>query len=119
MPHFSRHGAYYSASLITGPRSVLLRLRFTDVDIAVPAVTLLAADTRYGNATEREVAQTIQRAVDEANDTFGSSFVVAEVQYQSDNDVRCSLMGRAAFRIVKQLVEAGEGGFAAPPGDAC
>lgn len=90
---------------------MLLRLRFTNVNAHLPIVTLLAPDKRYGNASDHEVAEAIQRAVDEANERFGSSFVVAEVQYQSDNDPKCALLGRAAYVIIRRLVEAGEHGF--------
>lgn len=111
MPHFSRHGGFYSASLVTGPSSVLLRLRFAAGKSVLPAVTLLAADARYGNASDDEVAELIQQAVDEANKRFGSSFVVAEIQYQSDNDAKCLLIRRAAYVIVRRLVEGGDLGF--------
>ena len=111
MPHFSRHDDFYCASLVTGPSSTLVRLRFVDDHVGPPAVTRLAFDQCDGNFPVADVAAAVSTAVEQANAKFKVAFRVAAIQYQSDNDPKCHLAGRAAYLIVARLVSAGAANF--------
>ena len=111
MPSFSRHNVCYCSSLITGPSSALLRLRFSDDHDGSMRVFLLAPDEHFGNAPEADVVATVNEAVREANEACGSDYRVAEIHYQTDNDRECRPIGRAAYSIVKRLEDVGEDAF--------
>jgi len=115
MPSFSRHNDFFGASVITGPRSALVRLRFADDQDGPPTVTMLAADERYGNPSDAEVAASVSSAIDRAKARFGASYRAAAIQYQCDNDLLCHLIGRAAYLVVARLVEVGEDNFVGTP----
>ena len=100
MPSFSRHDDFFGASLITGPSSAQVRLRFADDHDGPPAVTVLAPDKHFGNPSDAEVAASVSSAVDQANARFGVLYRAAAIQYQSDNDAKCRLIERAAYLIV-------------------
>ena len=111
MPSFSRHNNFFGASLITGPSSALVRLRFADDHDGPPAVMVIASDAHFGNPPDAKVAASVSSAVDRANARFGVSYRAAEIQYQSDNDAMCHLIGRAAYLIVARLVDVGVDNF--------
>ncbi|MEL6107329.1 MAG: hypothetical protein AAFU85_14920 [Planctomycetota bacterium] len=111
MPSFSRSGEFYGASLITGPSSTLVRVRFCPDHSGPPSVTVLAPDCRYGNPADADVAASVAAAVMQANEKFGTALIPAEVAYQSDNDGMCHLIRRCAYTIVRRIAEVGEEGF--------
>jgi len=111
MPSFSRSGEFYGASLITGPSSALVRVRFAPNHDGPPVVTVLAADDRYGNPPDADVASNVAAAVQQANDKFGTSLIPAEIAYQCDNDGMCHLIRRCAYIIVRRIAEVGDGEF--------
>ncbi|MFT5324719.1 MAG: hypothetical protein ACI8P0_002583 [Planctomycetaceae bacterium] len=112
MASFSRSGDLYGVSLITGPSSALVRLRFSDNHGSLPSVVVLGPDERYGNPTDAHVASTVADAVQQANDNCGTEFVVTEVHYKCDNDCKCALIRRAAYIIVRRRVEVADADFA-------
>ena len=111
MASFVRIGDFFGASLITGPSSAFVQLRFSPEHVGPPVVVLLASDTRFGDAPSDLVARAVESAVAEANSAFGSDHRVAEVRYQSDNDGLCSLVRSASYRIVHRLAEDGPDAF--------
>ena len=114
MPHFSRHDEFYCASLVTGPSSTLVRLRFAGYDDDhddPPTVTRLAPVQSDGNLSDADVVAAVLSAVEQANAKFKVAFRVAGIQYESDNDPKCHLAGRAAYLIVARLVSAGAANF--------
>ena len=104
MPSFSRHGEFFVAVLITGPSSVMVRLRLTDVDDSLMEVRPLAPDLRFGNPDESSVRDAVLGGVASANTINATSYKVAEIQYQCDNDGKCALIRRAAYCIVERLI---------------
>jgi hypothetical protein len=111
MPSFSRHNNFFGASVITGPRSALVRLRFADDHDGPPAVTILAPNKCFGNPSDADVAASVSSAVDRANVKFNVSYRTAAIQYHADNDVKCHLIERAAYLVVARFVEVGEDDF--------
>lgn len=111
MPSFSRIGEFFGAYMDTGRCAVYVHLRFSSDHLGPPAIVLLALDTRFEDAPADLVAKTVESAVAEANDIFGSDFRVAEVQYRSDNDGLCRLVGRACYKIVQRLATDGPNSF--------
>ena len=49
MPSFARHDGLYGALIITGPRSVLLRLAFGPERVESPVLAILRPDARFGD----------------------------------------------------------------------
>lgn len=115
MPSFSRHSDFFGASVITGPRSALVRLRFVDDHDGPPALTILDSDERHCKASDAEVAASVSFAIDRANAKFGVSYRADVIQYQCDNDLRCHLVGQAAYLVVARLAEVGEDNFVGTP----
>lgn len=111
MPSFSRSGEFYGASLITGPRSALVRVRFSPDHVGPPAVAVLAPDARFGNPPDADVASNVVAAVQQANDKFGTSLIPADIAYQCDNDGLCHLIRRCAYIIVRRIAEVGDDDF--------
>ena len=73
MPSFTRSGEFYGASLITGPSSALVRIRFSDDQTGPPTVTLLAPDDRFGNPSNTDVAANVAAAVEAGIDVIDAS----------------------------------------------
>ena len=111
MPSFTRTGDFYGASLITGPRSALVRIRFSPDHVGLPPVTVLAPDARFGNPPERDVASSITESVQQANEKFGTKLIPAEIAYQCDNDRLCHLIRRCAYVIVRRIAAVGDDDF--------
>ena len=112
MPSFSRHGDFFVASLITGPSSAMVRVRFTDADQPMIDVKTLAPDIRFGNPDESCVRDAVIDGVACANSMHSTSYKVAEIEYACDNDGKCALIRRAAFDIVERLATVTDVGFA-------
>ncbi len=108
MPSFKRSGEFYEASLITGPSSALVRIRFSHDHDGLPAVTMLAPDARYCNPPDSDVASNVFDAVKQANNKFGTELVPAEIVYHCDNDGHCHLIRRCAYIIVQRLADVGD-----------
>jgi hypothetical protein len=112
MPSFARHGDYFVAPLITGPSSAMVRIRFTEFDDDVSICVLpLGDDMRFGNPDASSVRNAILEGVSSANANCGTSYKVAEIHYQCDNDGRCALMRRAAYCIVDRLAKLSDSNF--------
>ena len=111
MPSFTRSGEFYGASLVTGPSSALVRVRFSADQVGPPVVTVLAPDGRYGNPSDDDVASNVVAAVQQANDRFGASLIPTEISYQCDNDGLCHLIRRCAYIIVRRIAEVGDDEF--------
>ncbi|QEG24835.1 hypothetical protein [Mariniblastus fucicola] len=111
MPSFSRSGEFYGASLITGPSSALVRVRFSPEHVGPPIVNVLAADARFGNPPDRDVASAVADAVQQANGDFDTRLIPAEIAYQCDNDGLCYLIRRCAYIIVRRIAEVGDDEF--------
>ena len=111
MPSFTRSGEFYGASLITGPRSAVVRVRFCPDHSGPPTVNVLGIDERYGNPTNDDVASNVADAVRTANQKFSTSLLPAEIAYQCDNDGLCHLIRRCAYIIVQRIAEVGDDDF--------
>jgi len=111
MPSFARHDGLYGAVIITGPRSVLLRLAFGPERVESPVLAILRPDARFGDPVSDVVQAAVLAGVAEANAALGTDLHPQRVEYSVDNDGECILLRRAAFAIVARLAERGEGGY--------
>ena len=111
MPSFTRSGEFFGVSLITGPCSALVRIRFCPDHSGPPTVNVLAPDERHGNPAVEDVASSVADAVQQANEKFGTSLIPAEITFQCDNDRRCHLIRRCAYVIVRRIAEVGDDDF--------
>lgn len=113
MPSFTRH-VFYASSLVTGPSSAVVRIRFSKTDDGAPLVSFLRHASPSARLDDDVVAAAVTSAVRQANEECGTDYAVAEIQYSADNDGKCHLISRAAYLVVKRLVEAGEDGYPDP-----
>jgi len=111
MPSFAQSDGLYGARIITGPRSVFLRLALGPEPVESPAVTVLRPDTRFGDPVPDVVRAAILAGAVEANAALGTALHPQRVEYAMDNDGEATLLRQAAFGIVARLAERGEGGY--------
>lgn len=111
MPSFSRFGVFYCVSLVTGPFSALLRVKFCPDHEGPPIVDILTPDIGQGNPSDDEVASSVVDAVRRANIEFGAALIPGKIAYQCDNH-GSYLIRRCAYIIVRRIVEYGDDGFA-------
>jgi hypothetical protein len=106
---FSKRDGLYGVQIITGPRSVLLRLELLDERIEDFEVAALATDGLYRDPPPEVVRARVLEGIDEANREFGTAFHpwLARYAVEDFND-QCVMLRRAAYAIVQRLAERGE-----------
>ena len=111
MPSFSRRGNLFGTMLITGPRSVLLRLEIGPEPNEHPEVLVLAPDERFGDPDPEIVRAAVLDGAARANNALGTALHPQRIEYQMDNDRLATLLWRAAKEIVTRLAERGPSGY--------
>lgn len=102
---FIHDGVFHKVARITGPTHNLLALQFAQESYAeCPAVDVLRSGSKSrlnADAVIREVVT----GVDEANDTFGTKFRVAMIQFIDDDSPPYSIYRLLAFSLVERLAK--------------
>lgn len=112
MPSFARRDGLYGVRIITGPRSVLLRLGLLEERIEDFGVAAYTAGGPPRDPTPDVVRTRVLEGTDEANSEFGTSYHPRLARYAiEDYNGECYLLRRAAYCIVARLAQAGESGY--------
>jgi hypothetical protein len=111
MPSFARRNGLYGTQIITGPRSVLLRLALGPERVEFPVLVVLRPDARFGDPVPEAVRTAVLAGAAEANAALGTALHPQRLEYAADNDGQCTLLRRAALAIVTRLAERGEEGY--------
>ena len=112
MPSFGKRDGLYGVQIITGPRSVLLRLKLLPERIEDFEVAAYAPDGLYRNPGPATVRARVLEGTDEANQQYGTSFHPWLARYAvEDFRDECPMLRRAAFSIIERLALFGEGGY--------
>lgn len=112
MPSFRRDDSRFGVSIITGPRSVLLRLELLDERIEDFELIAISTVGLYRDPMPEVVRSRVLEGTDEANREFGTRFHPWAARYAvEDYTDDCYLLRRAAHAIVQRLAERGEAGY--------
>jgi hypothetical protein len=112
VPSFARLDGLYGVQIITGPRSVLLRLELLDERIEDFEVAAYMTEILYRDPPPGVVRARVLEGTDEANREFGTSFHPWLARYAiEDYSDECFLLRRAAYSIVARLAQTGESGY--------
>jgi hypothetical protein len=112
VPSFGKRDGLYGVQIITGPRSVLLRLELLDERIEDFEVAAYTTEGLYRDPTPDVVRTRVFEGTDEANSEFGTSYHPWLARYAVDdyND-ECFILRRAAYCIVARPAQVGESGY--------
>ena len=114
MARYAKLDGFYGVTIITGPRSVHLKLDLRGDRTSVPEVVPLSTEFPYRNPDAATVRARVLEGTDEANKEFGTSYHPWVVRYAvEDFNEHCCLLRRAAQYIVQRLAEKGESGYEA------
>lgn len=112
MPSFSKRDGLFGVQIITGPRSVLLRLEVLDERCNEFEVIALEKNWLYSNPPPDVVRSRVLEGTDEANLQFGTAFHPWLARYAvEDYNDQCIMLRRAAYAIVQRLAERGEAAY--------
>jgi hypothetical protein len=112
MPSFSKRDGLYGVQIITGPRSVLLRLELLDERIDDFEVAAYTTEGLHRDPTPDVVRSRVFEGTDEANSEFGTSYHPRLARYAvEDYNDECFLLRMAAYCIVARLAQVGESGY--------
>lgn len=114
MPSFSKYDGVYGVTIITGPRSVLLRLELGDergdeIEVEVEAYPA-NPPLGYRDPPLAIVRARLFEGINAANRKYGTSFHVRQAKYHVDdcND-EYFMLRWAAFAIIERLATHGSG----------
>jgi hypothetical protein len=109
---FGKRDGLYGVQIITGPRSVLLRLELLDERTEDFEVAAYTTEGPYRDPTPDVVRARVLEGTDEANREFGTSFHPWLARYSiEDYSDESFLLRRAAYSIVARLARLGESGY--------
>jgi hypothetical protein len=109
---FGKRDGLYGVQIITGPRSVLLRLELLDERIDDFEVAAYTTGGLYRDPPPDVVRTRVLEGTDDANREFATSFHPWLARYAvEDYGDECFLLRRAAYSIVARLAEVGESGY--------
>ena len=112
MSSFAKRDGLFGVQIITGPRSVLLRLELLDERIEDFEVSAYSTEGLYRDPPPDVVRVRVLEGTDEANRGFGTSFHPWLARYSvEDYSDECFLLRRAAYSIVARLAQAGESAY--------
>jgi hypothetical protein len=112
VPSFSKRDGMYGVQIVTGPRSVLLRLELLEERVEDFEVIALATDGLYRDPPREVVRARVLEGTDEANRTFRMALHPWLARYAvEDFNEQCVMLRLAAYAIVRRLAERGEAGY--------
>ena len=113
--HFIKLGDYFAASMITGPKHNLLKIR-----LAASATELLQVhclppqgQCKHEPLDEKAIVAAIQEGVAEANKELGANYAVSEIAYVQNDTKPEVVYGFMALSILRHLHS--NGAFIEPP----
>jgi hypothetical protein len=113
---FTKHDGLFGVSIITGPRSVLLRLVLLEERIRDFEVAALRAEGLYRDPPPDVVRARVLEGTDAANREFGTRFHPWLARYAvEDYNDDCFILRTASYAIVQRLSEHGESGYEGMP----
>lgn len=102
---FIHDGVFHKVARITGPSHNLLGLEFVhEAQEKLPTVALLREQATSGLNGDAVVGE-VMAGIDEANQTFGTKFRVAAIQYAEDDTPPESTYRLLAFSLVERLAK--------------
>lgn len=109
MTEVFKRGHYFCVQYITGPQILRLMLDLQSERVADPFVTALSVCEMYGQPEDTVVRSAVLKGSDEANAEFGTNWHPLEIKYSYSgyDNLRCSLMSRGAYDIIKALSQHG------------
>jgi hypothetical protein len=112
MPAFHKKEDLYGVQIITGPQSVLLRLRLGSERVADFDAAAYSTEGLYRNVPEATGRARVLEGTDAANREHGTSFHPLWARYtvEAFND-ECAILCLAAFAIVERLATCGDEGY--------
>jgi hypothetical protein len=118
VPSFTKtDSGLYCVEIITGARSVYLRLELQGERTQLPQVRPLVPGGLYRSADVETVRARVLEGTDEANREFGTAFHPSVIRYAvEDFHAECPMLRWAARAIVGRLAQLGESGYVAPWG---
>lgn len=112
MTSFGKRDGLYGVQIITGPRSVLLRLELLSERIEDFDAQAYSTEGHYRDPPLLTVRARILEGTDEANRKYGTSFHPWLARYTvEDYNAECPILRRAAFAIIERLAARGDAGF--------
>ena len=112
MTSFGKRDGLDGVQIITGPRSVLLRMELLDERIEDLEVSAYSTEGLYRDPYPDVVRARVLEGTHEANREFGTSFHPWLARYAiEDYSEECFLLRRAAYTIVARLAQVGESGY--------
>ncbi len=107
---FSRRGAYFQASRVTGPRHNFLsvELSFNADDKQPQTEALPGSCGGHGELNPAEIVRSVLEGLDLANQKYMANYSVCRIQYQASDSLPEIVYGFVMFKIVERLANGGE-----------
>ncbi len=107
---FSRRGACYQASRVTGPRHNFLSVELSfNADDKKPEIEALPGFCDgHGEVDPAEIVRSVLEGLHLANQKYATNYSVSRIQYRANDSVPESVYGVMIFRIVERLAHGGE-----------
>jgi tRNA G37 N-methylase Trm5 len=114
MPQYVKSGDSYRISYITGPKHILLGLILAEESASDVAITSLGTTgtCNHGTLNLERIKDRVIEGVAKANESFGTTFKVKEIEYVENDTPDYNLYAYCAFLLIKGLHEGVE--FMAP-----
>ncbi len=105
MPQYTKSGKSYRASYITGPQHILLGLLFGESkNIALTSLGTLG-ECNHGTLNLKRIRNSVIEGVAKANSSFGTNYMVSEIEYVENDSPNYELYAHCVFLIAKGLHE--------------
>ncbi len=107
MPQYIKSGNTYRISYITGPKHIILGLLLDEGKINDVVITSLgtAGTCNHGALDLGRIKERVIEGVAKANESFGTTYTVNEIEYVENDTPDYNLYAYCAFLIVKGLHE--------------
>ena len=107
---FSRRGAYYQASRVTGPTHNFLSVLLTaGPDDIQPQVEMLPGFCDgHGDLDPTKIVHSVLEGLDQANHKLGTKYKVSRIQYRSGDNPPEVIYGVLMIKIIERLASGEE-----------